>query len=426
MRQVLDHYRAAWYEAGFTLAEAGQEGLVWQAAAPLGGIRAVEVGPVHGDLIRGSGLDLRTLQETAPALVAAYPPGARFSVSVLFAEAGQALPYLEDLEAATRLAVVRRGDWKEAAGLLGRLGHQPASVAQEALGRYALVVLPSGALDGCDRGSALAAGLEPYVRQGGRLVVLGQARGAAYLCLPAPRGQAVEAVGFREDGSDYRDSVYAEAPHPVLGSRAPGRFSANVDGYFETLPAGATIVLRQARNSQPCLASYRYGEGLVALTTLFDGTGGVTERGRGAPEILGRLLAWALAGGGNLPATSAARVAGEPPLPDLQAWVVMPDGEDVQSGSEVRFRYSLRNRSQQPRSLRLHWDEGAPPLHPLPDLTLAPGARHDAEVRLTPQPGRRVFWLRVYEADAQDAPQPTQYSRCPGCLATAGKGFFPR
>lgn len=240
---------------------------------------------------------MRELARSAPALLAGSPAGTFFSATIHFAEGRDALPYLAAVDASGQLAVLGRGDWEAAKDWLDRFDQRSGATRVERPGPPVAVLLPARALDGCLKDSALRATLETFVREGGRLIVLPQSLGGWYRCLPRDEGQPLLAFGADQDSSDQADAVYADGPHPLLGSRGAGGFSAKVAGYFEALPDGARVVLRRTRDRQACLAHYRFGEGLVVLTTLLDGLGRPDEKGPGAPELLDDLVEWALAEG---------------------------------------------------------------------------------------------------------------------------------
>ena len=93
--------------------------------------------------------------------------------------------------------------------------------------------------------------------------------------VPVPEGESLKYFGWRQDQGCYMGSVYFEYLHPVLSSCTSQQVTAAVDGYFESWPAGATVLLNRTKNREGALLYYEYGEGTVILTSLYTDWGAV-------------------------------------------------------------------------------------------------------------------------------------------------------
>ena len=158
-------------------------------------------------------------------------------------------------------------------------------------------MIPVGGLSEARHNEALSGRLARHVEKGGALVVLAQESGHDYAALPVPRGERLEAWGWAEDASTfspalYAEAVYADVEHPALASVVSMPLASNLDGHFERLPAGATVLLRRTKDGAPAMAAYRAGAGTVIVSTSYD-VGGVDRWGPGSPEILRDALTWA-------------------------------------------------------------------------------------------------------------------------------------
>jgi len=89
------------------------------------------------------------------------------------------------------------------------------------------------------------------------------------LVVPTPQGEVLKSYGWRESNSCTRDSSFFDTYHPALVSLTKVNANVGVDGYFSSIPAGSTVLLRATANKNPVLISYKYGQGTVILTSMY-------------------------------------------------------------------------------------------------------------------------------------------------------------
>jgi len=74
-------------------------------------------------------------------------------------------------------------------------------------------------------------------------------------------------IGFREGQSCTFNSVFWQYSHPITCSQTSHAISMAVDGYTDTWPSTATVVLRHRLSGRPVLLYYPYGQGFVFLAS---------------------------------------------------------------------------------------------------------------------------------------------------------------
>ncbi|NOZ59044.1 MAG: hypothetical protein GXO66_05655, partial [Euryarchaeota archaeon] len=166
-----------------------------------------------------------------------------------------------------RVAVLKRGYYLYFRNLLResripfRLFSLGAEIEPE---EYPVLVVASGGLYGLSSG-AVRAWLEDYVAGGGTLIVFAQQHGYDYELLP---GGMLGGYGWIEDQQCQYASVVISTYFPAFAGLGE-TLDANVDGFFTTYPANATVLLTRTKNGQPAMVMYPYGNGTVIATTLY-------------------------------------------------------------------------------------------------------------------------------------------------------------
>jgi hypothetical protein len=164
-------------------------------------------------------------------------------------------------------------------------------------------IIPSGGLFPFYRSDSFAREIEAFVRNGGSLICMGQPLGSMYRALPgAPKGTGWAEIGVKAREC-YNDAQVA-TDHPVLAGFPDSTVKLHFGGFFTELPGTdqTQVILRDAATGRPIVAAYRWGEGMVIATTLVSDAAAVIIRIEDTEKLLiDELLAWAEAGGGNLP-----------------------------------------------------------------------------------------------------------------------------
>ncbi|MCX6556062.1 MAG: hypothetical protein NTW95_01290 [Candidatus Aminicenantes bacterium] len=167
---------------------------------------------------------------------------------------------------------------REIIGLLNKIGVPPAVTFKEfspsMVEKHPILIIPTGLLIQYENDSVFKIKLEQYVKNGGTVIVLAQQYGSHYeKVVPLPEGSSLSALGWREDQSCFWGAAYHatqnNVPHPIFSGVASETVSVGVDGYFSTIPANATVLLRRKVNQEPVMISYPVGQGMVILTSLF-------------------------------------------------------------------------------------------------------------------------------------------------------------
>jgi len=170
---------------------------------------------------------------------------------------------------------------------------QPDAVGPAHLADHPVLVVPTGGLYGLSQNTQFKAGLESYVRLGGTAVVFSQQRGSDFAVLPTPSGEPIRGYGWFEDNSCYWGGAYVETFHPILASQSQALVTSAIDGYFDSIPEGSTILLRRTKNSMPAMFMYPYGDGWVIVTSSYDDWGGFNQSTPGARALIRDTIAWA-------------------------------------------------------------------------------------------------------------------------------------
>ena len=157
-----------------------------------------------------------------------------------------------------------------------------------------VLILPTGSLYGLRSDSMEHQALQGFVEQGGVVVCMTQPYGDDFSALPVPAGETLEAAGFKQDLSCFSGSAYPTMDHPILSGITSNSVTAGFDGFFRTIPSGATILLRRTISGEPCMILYPVGQGYVVASTLYEdwsyANGQSTRDGR---TLLANIIAWA-------------------------------------------------------------------------------------------------------------------------------------
>ena len=168
-----------------------------------------------------------------------------------------------------------------------------------------ILILPTGSLYGLRADSVEHAALESYVEQGGVVVAFTQPYGDDFSVLPVPAGETLEAAGFKQDLSCFSGSAYPTMDHPILSGITGTTVTAGFDGYFRTIPSGATVLLRRTISGEPCMILYPVGQGYVVACTMYEdwayANGQSTQDGR---TLLANIITWAKNPGLTIPVTN--------------------------------------------------------------------------------------------------------------------------
>ncbi|MBN1643116.1 MAG: hypothetical protein JXA09_17920 [Anaerolineae bacterium] len=201
------------------------------------------------------------------------------------------------------VGVLWRGYASEAGALINQAGEMylpvDADLGPELADTLPVLVIPSGGLYGLSGSSSFRARLAGYVARGGTILSYAQQHGTHFTALPAPAGgDRLGGYGWREDNSCFSTSLYLSNYHPVVSGLTKPTLDAHVDGYFSTLPAGATELLNRMKNGQPGLVVYPYpapGEGgYVLATAIYDDWGaGNAQSSHDALVLTRDMLSWA-------------------------------------------------------------------------------------------------------------------------------------
>ena len=162
-----------------------------------------------------------------------------------------------------------------AAELLIKRLKEPIREVKETFNPTALIknqpvlLVPSGALSGFRDSTLLKASLDEYVKQGGTLIILAQQHCYNFSVVPTPDGKTITGYGWEEDQNCFSDAVSIDTWHQMLSGQSRSTPTVNVDGYFTSYPANATILLRRTANGQPALLMYEHGAGRVIVTSMY-------------------------------------------------------------------------------------------------------------------------------------------------------------
>ncbi|MFN2189396.1 MAG: RHS repeat-associated core domain-containing protein, partial [Candidatus Promineifilaceae bacterium] len=201
------------------------------------------------------------------------------------------------------IGLLWRGYAEETGALINQIGELYERVDTnfnpELVETVPVLVIPSGGLYGIETSGSFRARLAAYVEAGGTIVSFAQQQGIQFSALPVPAsGDTLGGYGWREDSSCFRTSLYLSNYHQMLSGFSKPTLDAHVDGYFTSLPDGATELLNRMKNGQPGLIYYRYPApdqgGYVLATPIYDDWGGTNRQVSQDARILIRdILSWA-------------------------------------------------------------------------------------------------------------------------------------
>jgi PKD repeat protein len=223
-------------------------------------------------------------------------PGCDHSDENVSSSCGQSPTPAPSGEGVPRVAVLFNGFAPQAASFINALKELNVAIqpdfSLDIASRFPLMVVPSGGLFGLENSTFLRARLEEYTRQGGALIVFDQQHGAEYGVLP---GGGLGGYGWAEDNSCDYASLYIRNYDQVLSGFDKAILNSSVDGYFTTVPTDTDVLLWRAKNGQPAMVRYNYGEGTVIASTAYDDWGTSNWQTSADSNILNRdLLAWAM------------------------------------------------------------------------------------------------------------------------------------
>jgi hypothetical protein len=227
---------------------------------------------------------LRAPSGSAPAIDISDPTGSAFTPP-----SGSRTP--------PRVAIMQRGAAHEMWQMAFQLGELSTFVDMgfdpvETVRDYPVLLIPSGGLYGLDSAPSFQARLETYARAGGIIIAFDQQHGYEYGALP---GGQVSGYGWHEDISCSGASLMMETWHPMLSGLNRAAVYAHVDGFFDSWPSEAQVILSRRANGRPAAILYPYGEGWVFATTIYDDWGsGHGQSYQDARILLRDLLSWAI------------------------------------------------------------------------------------------------------------------------------------
>ncbi|MCB0206500.1 MAG: alpha/beta hydrolase, partial [Anaerolineae bacterium] len=194
------------------------------------------------------------------------------------------------------IAVLANGFDQPLLDMLASLGIQADRIAPdfspEMVGRYQVLVIPSGGLTGFAQSETMKQRLAQYAQNGGTIVAFAQEYGDQFTLLP---GNALRAYGYDEDINCQANSTRIVTFAPMLLSQADELLSINVDGFFTDWSADTTVLLSRTANGMPAMLAYPFGDGWVLATTSyadmarFQGQGTADEA-----KLVRDLMTWAL------------------------------------------------------------------------------------------------------------------------------------
>ena len=178
-------------------------------------------------------------------------------------------------------AVLVSGFWDRTLAVLQTVGAEAVTIPMERLGgsgkEIPTLVLSSGSLTETADSEHVRIALADYVSRGNALLVFSQQRGADFSILPTPDGRPIRGWGWHEDNSCYTNGAYIDTFHPMLASQSTALVTSNLDGYFDSIPENAIVLLRRVKNGLPTMFMYPYGQGWVVVSSSYDDWGGFNQ-----------------------------------------------------------------------------------------------------------------------------------------------------
>ncbi|MCP4148843.1 MAG: hypothetical protein GY757_13940, partial [bacterium] len=183
-------------------------------------------------------------------------------------------PVSPDFEQSPSIGILNSGNMEAMDKLLNKIGETCLYVEkyfnpQVTFRHVKVLIVPTGGLFGMENDTTFKHLLAKYVGLGGNIVCLAQQDTDDFSILPEGSGGPLKAYGWREDQSCYSYSIFYDTMHPILSSQTNQRITAGVDGYFSTIPADSTVLLRRRKNHTPALLYYPAGAGKVFAASLF-------------------------------------------------------------------------------------------------------------------------------------------------------------
>lgn len=198
-----------------------------------------------------------------------------------------------EMAALPDVAVLRRGYYRPALGLIAEAGEPAALVSEltplEELAQYKAMVLPTASISRLDE--SFRSKLEAYTLNGGIVISFTQPYGIDFTVLP---GAQVNGLGYEEDTLCQFASAYFGEYHSLLAGQSSHLPNISVDGFFTSYPDDSTILFLRSRNLRPTAILYPYGQGQILATTHYGDWAFLGNQASGDDRTWMRdVLAWA-------------------------------------------------------------------------------------------------------------------------------------
>jgi hypothetical protein len=323
------------------------------------------------------------------------------------------------------------GFYKEADSLINGIFFDMPEIARNLLKISPVLVIPSGGFYGKENDTLLKIVLREYVSSGGNIVIFTQQYGAHTDSLGLLSGdEQGKNIGFREGQSCTFNSVFWEYSHPITSSQTTHAISMAVDGYTDTWPSTATVVLRHRLSGRPILLYYPYGEGMVFLASgmYSDWASAHSQMTAADKKIVRDLLTFARAP--KLPIQMINYLDGTNPVINLEAKLVNP-GETPAAKALIKVTTPDKDRvlfeSTQDISLNPGGEVIIPISFTLPEIRNSELGIFHTLYQLLDADGQPLQWeTESLTARFAVYRNPTPYQSPKGCSVwvTAKKDFF--